>query len=342
MKILFLYNHPHPVHGAWAESIAAEFLQDRVSFRIPGISRIVKSLITLMKIPKETDIILCESSSQLISGSIWKRFNKNKKLACILSDPKWYYLQNKRVSRKIYFWMLKQADVLIPTSPLMKSFIPKELQERASIVFPYVNIKQYLNENQSQNAHTIIFAGRMGYEKGADKTLKAFQLIKKKIPDAKIYFIGFGELKEPLENKKIKDAIFTGWSDSPQEYYKLSSLYLSLARIDPAGIAPLEAMLSGVIPLVSRGVGNAYIVEKLDKKLIVKDEEGAAKKIISLWNNKETMQQFAKRGRDLAKRYGYERSIQEFLAAMKPLGITKVRKPSPQDAEKYKPSLKPY
>src|SRR3989344_9456219 len=118
MKIIFLYNHPHPVHGAWAESIYADFQQDRVlKIKLPGISRLVKSLITWIKLPKDAEIVLCESSSQLIAGSLWKHFNRKKKLVCIMSDPKWYYLQNKKLRRSLYYWMVKQADLLIPTSP---------------------------------------------------------------------------------------------------------------------------------------------------------------------------------------------------------------------------------
>jgi len=113
MKTIFLHNHPHPVHGTWAESLYSHFILDRVTskFKIPGLSRFFKSLITLAQIPRDTDLVLCESGSQLIAGSLWKTFHKNKKLASIVSDPKIYYLKKMRgIKKHFYIWMFKKTE----------------------------------------------------------------------------------------------------------------------------------------------------------------------------------------------------------------------------------------
>ena len=235
MKTIFLNNHPHPVHGAWAESINAEFILDRVvKFKAPGISRILKSLSTFMKIPKDADVVICESSSQLIAGSLWKCFNKNKKLALIVSDPKVYYLNEMTgLNKKINLWMLKKTDLLIPTSPLMKSLIPKEVKSIKKVVFPYVDVERYHNYSASED-NTLIFTGRISYEKGADRTLNAFKLLKNNVNDAKLYMLGFGKLQKELESEEIQNVIFTGWTDKPEDYLKKGSIYISLARIEPA------------------------------------------------------------------------------------------------------------
>lgn len=342
MKLIFLYNHPHPVHGAWAESVYAEFLQDRARFRIPGVSRIIKSLITLCKIPPDTDIILCESFSQLIAGSLWKSFHPEKKLACIVSDPKVYYLQqNSWPAKKCYTWMLRQCNLLLPTSPLMASLIP-ECTAIKKIVFPYVNLARYAPHHANLKTHAIIFTGRIGHEKGADRTIQAFQLLRQHVPDAQLFMVGFGDLQDALQQLEIPGITFTGWQEHPETFLEKSSIYLSLARIEPAGIAILEAMAAGLIPVVSEGVGNKYIVERISKELIVKNEAEAAAIITKLWQHPSQLQQYSKKARLIASQYGYEKSIQEFQAAMKVLGIQKFKKPSPQDANKYKPSLKPY
>jgi len=339
MNILFLYNHPHPVHGAWAESIHAEFVQDRVTFRIPGISRIIKSCITAFKIPRNTDLVLCESFSQLIAGSIWKFFHRRKKLACIVSDPKMHYLQESGISKKFYFWMLKRCNLLIPTSPLMASFIPSSLKKM--MVFPYVNLARYTRHHASSR-HVIIFTGRIGAEKGADRALHAFQKVKKEIPEAEMYFIGFGDLQQKLESMNIKGAHFVGWQNHPEEYLKKGSLYLSLARIEPAGIAVLEAMAMGLVPLVSTGVGNQYIVKKISQQLVVKDEEAASRVIIKLWKHPELLRQYSEKAKKIVQHYNAEESMEQFRKAMQSLGVKKFKPFSEEEIEKYKPSLKPY
>lgn len=340
MKTIFLNNHPHPVHGAWAESINAEFILDRVmKFKIPGISRIVKSLSTLMKIPKDTDIVLCESSSQLIAGSLWKSLNKNKKLALIVSDPKVYYFKKmKGLKRKINLWMLNKTDLLIPTSPLMKSLIPKEIKAVKKVVFPYVDVERY-NGYTCSKERILIFTGRISYEKGADKTLGAFKLIKNNVKEAKLYMLGFGKLQEKLESEQVQDVIFTGWTDKPEDYLKKGSIYISLARIEPAGIAILEAMLLGLVPVISQGVGNKYIVEKINKELVINNEQEAANLIEKLWNNKILLKKYSEKAKKIAIGYDKNKSLENFKKAISLVGIREFKK---INKEKYKPSIKPF
>lgn len=343
MKIIFLYNHPHPVHGTWAESVFAIFLQDRVvKWRIPGLSRIIKSLLTLCKIPRDADIVLCESFSQLLAGSLWKFFHPQKKLACIVSDPKVYYLQNSsRLAKKCYTWMLKQCNLLLPTSPLMASLIP-EIAASKKIVFPYVNLTRYSPHHANLKAHSIIFTGRISQEKGADRTVQAFRLLKQEFPDAQLIMLGFGDVQEELQQLQIPGITFAGWQDHPEKFLENGSVYLSLARIEPAGIAILEAMAAGLTPVVSEGVGNKYIVARISKELVIKNESEAAAIITKLWKHPSQLQQYSQKARIIASQYGPEKSIHEFQAAMKLLGIQKVKKPSTLAADKYKPSLKPY
>src|SRR3989344_5241774 len=309
MKIVFLYNHPHPVHGIWAESIQAIFIQDRVNkLKIFGISRIIKSLITLKKIPKDTDAVLCESASQMLAGSLWKLFNKKKKLACIVSDPKMHYLKSSGfLSKKLTLWMFRKADLLIPTSPLMLSLIPGEINCVKKVVFPYADISRYKKHNCSLNKKTIIFTGRIGYEKGADRTSRAFEMIKLIFPESKLYLVGFGDMQEEISNKKIPGLEITGWQDSPEKYMEKGSIYLSLARIEPAGIAILEAMLLGLVPIVSYGVGNRYIVEKISKELVVENEQEAAIIIEKLWKNSVLLKKYSKRAKIIASKYSAEK-----------------------------------
>ena len=87
---------------------------------------------------------------------------------------------------------------------------------------------------------------------------------------------------------------------------------MSLARIDPAGVAVLEAMSSGLVPVVSRGVGNSYIVEKINKNLVVSDQSEVQKIIKKLWTDKKFLKNASQKSIIIAKQYNKEKSINLF------------------------------
>lgn len=344
MKIIFLSNHPHPVHAIWAESINAKFMLDRVrsEVMIPKISRIIKSISTFLKIPKDTDVVLCESSSQLIAGVVWKIFNKKKKLVSIVSDPTVYYLKEmNKLKANLYIWMLNKTDLLIPTSPLMLSIIPKNVNVKKLVVPPYADTRRYSRHNASLDKETIVSTGRLSYEKGADRILKTFKILKRENKNAKLYILGYGKLKNSLELEKIDDIIFTGWANKPEHYLKKGSIYLSLARIEPAGIILLEAMLVGLVPVVSKGVGNSYIVKRISKELVVENEEEASRIIRKLWGNKSLLKKYSSIAKKIAKEYNQKESLKKFEEAMKSIGVKEFKDINEQITKKYRASIKP-
>jgi len=319
MKITFIYNAPHPVHKAWAESIKAKFVSDRAEgkLNLRNIKRFVKSFTTILKIPKDTDLLLCEGGSQFLTGALWKRRNKERKLVGIVSDPKLYYYKfMTKTKRRLYLWTLKKYDLLIPTSPMMESLIPKQVKAKIKVVFPFVDIKRHTAKVKERENNTIIFVGRIGKEKGADNTIKAFEIIKKRFPNTKLYMVGFGSLQKQLEERKINRVIFTGWANNPEEYIRKGTIIISLARIEPAGIAILEGMCAGLVPVVSKSVGNSYIVEKVGKELVVETPSQAAKTIINLFKDNKKRISYAKKAQKIVKTYTKEKSIEAFRKAI--------------------------
>lgn len=322
MKSVYLYNsnhrgfEGHPIHEAWAKSINAESILDRDEMQVPYISRFIKSLFTSMKIPKDADLVLCEGASQIFSGYFWKRKNKDKKIVLIVSDPKWFYLKKTNfLLKKIYTKALKDFDLFISTSPLMKSLIPKELPGKVSMVFPFFD-NRFAEYKCDLSKKNIVFTGRVGWEKGVDILFKAYKKILKDFPESRLYILGFGNLMEQLKKENIENMIFTGWEHNPENYLKKSSVYMSLARIDPAGVAVLEAMSMGVVPVVSEGVGYNYVVKKISKELVVKNPDEASIIVKKLWNDRKLLDKYSKKAREISKDYNKEKSLRLFKKAI--------------------------
>ena len=304
MKTIFLNNYPHPAHGLWADSINAQYIDDRVAeYKLKNFSRIQKSLETIKKIPKDAEFVLCESASQLITGVIWKTFHKKKKLGLIVSDPKYYHMWKMlSFKKKLYLMMLKKVDIFICSSQLMKDYLPKESHDRAYVVPPAFNREKFEKIKCNINNKNIIFTARICLEKGVDHLVNVFLKVKKQYKESRLYLLGAssyipgqGDLREQLENKKIKDIIFTGHVDT-RPYLKKCSLY------------------------VNQNVGNKSYVAMINKELVVNNDEEAENMILKLWKNKKLLEKYSKKAIEASKLYPDEReSIRLFKKAIEKL-----------------------
>jgi glycosyltransferase involved in cell wall biosynthesis len=123
-----------------------------------------------------------------------------------------------------------------------------------------------------KNQKTIIFVGRIEYNKGADIILK----LAEKNPD--ILFILIGKLSPridiaPLKNLRLLPAVS---SQNLSDYYSAADLCLFPSRAEAFGLVPREAMACGTPAIVSditslRLIGPAIKVpldsEEIDKEI---------------------------------------------------------------------------
>jgi len=188
MKSVFLYGSPHLVNEAWARSIDSLFIEDKAG-GIANISRFLKSFSTLMKIPRDTELVLCEGGSQIFTGALWKLFNKNKRVSLIVSEPKFYHIHRMNFFKKnFYYWALSKYDLFICTTPFIRSLLPR-VKGKKVIVNVYADVKRFskVKGNLDKN---ICYAGRLSKDKGADLTIKTFKLLRDRFPRSKLFLFG--------------------------------------------------------------------------------------------------------------------------------------------------------
>jgi len=329
-NVVILHNPRgiHYVHNAWVQAIGAKGMADVHPYHIsiPIIPRLFTTIVNLMKVPKNTDVLICESGSYIFTGVFWKALRKSRKLVLILADPKLHYLSKKgNLIKKLYAWALGKFDLIIAVSPLMASYVPDKLKHRVAVVptFGKSNMRPVRLDMASRN---IIFMARICKEKGTDLLVDAFAKLRQAYPDSRLYVVGVstylfgqGNMRKILESKKIPGAIFTGRVPSVEDYMEKCSIYASMARIDPAPVSILEAMSQGLIPVVSRGVGNSYAVEEIDPSLVVDKPEDAVLAITKLWSSPLLMREYSRRAREIAEKYSKEFSTGLFVKAIAPL-----------------------
>lgn len=100
----------------------------------------------------------------------------------------------------------------------------------------------------------MVAVGRLSYQKGYDRMVKAWKIVTQKHPDWRMEIFGSGELKEPIENLIIaenlqdKVTIHRPVNDLDEIYVQASALILS-SRYEGLPMVLLEAMSYGVPPV---------------------------------------------------------------------------------------------
>ncbi len=138
-------------------------------------------------------------------------------------------------------------------------------------VFPYPVHDRFFgpsrHENRKVGAGTVLFTGRIHPEKGLDVLVAAFGSIATKYPELKLRIVGPWRTEQGGGGSEYRDSLRTKAKGLPVEFgepvfdldqlaavYKAANYYCypSLAEKGEAfGIAPLEAMATGMAPIVS-------------------------------------------------------------------------------------------
>jgi glycosyltransferase involved in cell wall biosynthesis len=319
MKSIFLYTTPHRAHAILADNINAKYINNgrKGILKVPFFGKIIQSIIIQGKIPK-CDFILCEgTSTDLFAGSIYKCFHPKTKIICIVADPKIPIMKTLPFFDKFTLqWSLEKADLLLPISKMMLNYIPKEYKKKCRIFNPGAEVEKYLKYKTELKTKNLVFIGLLSKHKGIDIMINYFSKIKADLNNSKLFVIGDGPLSKL--DKKDDQIVFLGRKKSPViEYHKYASIYVNLARIEPAGLGLIEAMCMGLVPIVSEGVGYKEVVEKISKELIVKNDKEFEIIVKKLLKNKSLMRTYSNKSIKIAKKYNEENSIQQFKEAIK-------------------------
>ncbi len=139
----------------------------------------------------------------------------------------------------------------------------------------------------------LISVTRLDPNKGLDYLIKAFALLKKEVPDAKLIFVGKGPEEHNFLNDLRKFGLMDDVrhlkdvpEDSLYSYYDLADVYVSPTLQEDFMMSILEGMASG-LPVISTGQeflvehgANGYVVEK-------ENPEAMAERMIELADKKD-------------------------------------------------------
>ena len=239
------------------------------------------------------------------------------------------YFYNKFLLDKI----LSHADVIISPSEyyIDESRFLGKYRDKIVVIQNGINIDEFDIDYSKEECRKklslpldgkiLLFLGTLSPHKGPDVLLKAMPKILKNIPDAKLVFVGSGEIRKKLERickkisveKYVEFVGFVGDTFKKALYYKSADVFVLPSFLEIFGIVNLEAMACG-IPIVASKVGGIpEIVKDGENGLLVppRDSEALADAIIYLLENEDIREKMGKNGRKKGENYSWERIAEE-------------------------------
>lgn len=182
------------------------------------------------------------------------------------------------------------ADCVIAQQEEMRDelvdYVP-QVKDRVVVCHNYLDTKVVDDNLKCDSPYKInsdeirfVWAGRVTKEKGYEVLLKAFNIVKRQIPNAHLYLLGkydehgnfYNELKTYIVANKLESHVhFEGLVPNPHVYEKYADCFVLPSFVEGLPNALVEAMYIGVpvvatkcIPMISRMVDNGqngYLVE---------------------------------------------------------------------------------
>jgi glycosyltransferase involved in cell wall biosynthesis len=180
-----------------------------------------------------------------------------KPVSVLHSDDARFYAIAAIFSRRVFRWISPTAGVAGQFRP----FVPERLRGRIRVIPHGISMKNFFPAESKHNnsPFQILFVGFLGETKGADLLPDIFQKAATAIPDAFLTIVGDGPLRPALvdefERRRLQSKVgFRGSIPSNQtaEIMRASDVLLLPTNLEGFGLAIVEAMMSGVVPVVSR------------------------------------------------------------------------------------------
>ena len=167
----------------------------------------------------------------------------------------------------------------------------------------------------------ILFVGRLERRKGLIYLMKAYQLVKREIPNSRLIVVGPGsrprrKYEKWARQKDLPDVVFAGYASYAElpRYYKTADVFCAPATSrESFGIVLLEAMALAK-PIVATDIdGYASVVTHGDEGLLMppKDSRELARALISVMRDETLRQQMGARGVIKARKYSWEQIAQK-------------------------------
>lgn len=222
--------------------------------------------------------------------------------------------------------------VISPTKALADSLTAGGLTSRIVVMPNSVDTELFAPLRQAQGKPeaqgkpatsqrcSIVYMGRLGYEKSVDVVVRAFAIIKKTLPNLRLMLVGDGPTRKELEHLAtelgIADAVhFTGflYRDDLVRALQASELFMTASKTENMPLSLLEAMAVALPIVAVREKGIAEIVQDDINGLFATTDDAfdMAHKALTILQNPALLARYGGASRSLALAYADDTMIQD-------------------------------
>ncbi|MEM3907048.1 MAG: glycosyltransferase family 4 protein, partial [Nitrososphaerota archaeon] len=193
--------------------------------------------------------------------------------------------------------------------------------KRVYIVPEGLNFVPLSDVPEKEDHPVIVYAGRLKRAKRPDHAVKAFKIVKEKIPEAKLWIIGDGYLRKDLE--KISDngvkLLHNLSNDDRRELIKKAWVLVNPSVREGFGLNIVEANALGV-PCVAYDVpGLRDSIKNGETGLLVKsgDIQFLAEGLLKVLEDEELRNKLSKKALEYSRIFSWDRTASEFMKVIR-------------------------
>ena len=216
--------------------------------------------------------------------------------------------QPSRFIEKLAIKVVKQFSLVVVRGTKAKEFlIEKKINKSVAIITGSVNSSEKIESNNRDI--DLVFVGRISTIKQVPQFIEIIANISKTIPDVKAAVIGEGHLLNEMKEYTIKLGVgnnieFLGKIGNIEEILLKSKIFILTSKSEGLSIALAEAMVAGVVPVVSDiGELSDLVIDGTNGYLIEPNNVNKhSEKVLSLLQNDTLWKSFSRKAIEDAKK----------------------------------------
>lgn len=243
-----------------------------------------------------------------------------KPISVLHSDDPRFYRTAAIFRDRIFRWIAPTRGV----ADNFAAFAGTKNQERVNVIPHGINTAIFNPESRSSQAsNRIAFVGYIAENKGVDLLPQIIHQVSQKYPDVHLDVVGYGPLRETLESQfceyGLEKNLTIHGALKPTEVADVlqnSNVFLLPTRVEGFGLAVVEAMLCGSVPVVTNipGVTDQLFENGQSGFLVERDDvAGFAEAVLTVISTPEHCQVLSLRtSQDGLNRFSRGRMIADY------------------------------
>lgn len=175
---------------------------------------------------------------------------------------------------------------------------------------------------EGKDKSIILHLGRLTWEKDLKTLAEIYKLLKNNRSDFVMVVAGEGPARKELE-QLMPGAVFLGYveGDELSQTYSSADIFLSPSTTETFGNVTIEAMASGLVPVVADAGGSKSLVKNGETGFLgaPKNPEDFYKKISMLLDDLKLGERMRKADSEFVKNFGWEKVFENLLKIYKTL-----------------------